>query len=150
MPVVADLPGTVVIDASVGLKWVVGEAGSDIAAAIIAGRRLLVPDLFWVETANALAGKVRRNELSRAEARDAWYDLSLAPVMARPLTPDSLAPALTLAQDLNHSVYDCIYLALAVAEHCPVVTADRRFVDVVSSHPYLADRLVLLDDLAAA
>lgn len=147
MPALCELPPVLVIDASVAVKWVVDEAGSDLAVGLIAGRRLLVPDLFWVETANALAAKVRRSELTRAQARDAWHDLSQAPVLARPATPESLSPALTLAQDLGHSVYDCLYLALAVAESCRVVTADRRFADVVRLHPYLADSLVLLDDV---
>jgi predicted nucleic acid-binding protein len=111
MPALADLPMTVVVDASVGLKWVVTEAGSEIAVALIEGRQLLVPDLFWIETGNALAAKVRREELSRADARDAWHDLLQAPVIARPATPDSLTATLALAQDIGHPLYDCLYLA---------------------------------------
>ncbi len=150
MPALGELPPMLVVDASVGVKWVVDETGSDLAAALIAGRRLLVPDLFWVEAANALAAKVRRSEMNRAQARDAWYDLSHAPVLSHRATPDSLAPALTLAQDIGHSVYDCLYLALAVAEYCRVVTADRRFAEVVRLHPYLADSLILLDEIVTA
>jgi len=148
MPAIGDLPPALVVDASVGVKWVVDEAGSELAVALIAGRRLLVPDLFWVETANALATKVRRQEMTRAQALDAWLDLSQAPVLAHQTTPDGLAPALTLAQDLGHSVYDCLYLALAMTENCRVVTADRRFADIVRLHPYLTDSLILLDEIA--
>lgn len=147
MPALGDLPPVLVIDASVGVKWVVDEIGSEMATALVAGRRLLVPDLFWVETANALAAKVRRSELSRAQAQDAWHDLSQAPVISRPATPDTLAPALGLAQDIGHSVYDCLYLSLALAEKCCVITADRRFADVVKVHPYIADSLILLDNI---
>lgn len=81
MLAIADLPMTVVVDASVGPKWVVTEVGSEIAMALIEGRQLLVPDLFWIETANGLAAKVRREELSRAAARDAWHDLLQAPIL---------------------------------------------------------------------
>ena len=147
MPALNDLPSVLVVDASVGVKWVVDEIGSEMATALVAGRRLLVPDLFWVETANALASKVRRSELSRAQARDAWHDLTQAPVISRPATPDSLGPALGLAQDIGHPVYDCLYLSLALAEKCCVITADKRFADVVKDHPYLADSLVLLDEV---
>jgi len=35
--------------------------------------------------------------------------------------------ALALAQMLDHSVYDCLYLALAIDKGCPVLTADRHF-----------------------
>jgi predicted nucleic acid-binding protein len=145
-----ELPNTIVVDASVGIKWVVEETGSDIAASVIGNRRLLVPDLFWIEAANALAGKVRRNELSRAQAQDAWRDLSQAPVLSVPATPDSLAPALGLAHDLVHPIYDCLYLALGIAQQALVVTADKRFVEVVRGHPYLAEKVVLLDELDRA
>ena len=150
MPGLHDRSPVLVVDASVGVKWVVDEIGSEMATALIAGRRLLVPDLFWVETANALAAKVRRSELSRAQAQDAWQDLSRAPVMSRPVTPDSLAPALGLAQDIGHPVYDCLYLAMAVAEKCHVVTADRRFAEVVRRHPCLAESLLLLGEIEDA
>jgi predicted nucleic acid-binding protein len=149
MPALADLPRTIVVDASVGMKWVVDEEGSDIAAALLAWRRLLVPDLFWIETANVLSTKVRRGELASAQAGDAWHDLSQAPVLSRTATPDTVAPALRLAQDIRHPVYDCVYLALAVEERCKVVTADRRFVEVVRNHPYLADSVVLLSEIEA-
>jgi predicted nucleic acid-binding protein len=147
MPASADLPVTLVVDASVGLKWVVMEPGSEMAVALIEGRQLLVPDLFWIETANGLAAKVRRDELSRAAAQDAWHDLLHAPITARPTTPDIVTAALALAQDLRHPVYDCLYLSLAIVEHCPMVTADRRFAEVVRAQPYLAERIIVLDEI---
>ena len=57
--------------------------------------------------------------------------------------------AVNLAIDLGHPTYDCFYLALAVQEHCPVVTADRRFHGAVRQHPYLADRIVHVESLGA-
>ena len=50
--------------------------------------------------------------------------------------------AVRLAFDLEHSVYDCFYLALAMLEQYPVVAADRRFHDKVRAHSYLSDRIV--------
>jgi predicted nucleic acid-binding protein len=58
------------------------------------------------------------------------------------------ASASRLAVDLDHPVYDCFYLALAVQEQAPVVTADRRFYNVVRAQPYLSDRIVHVRDLA--
>ncbi len=43
--------------------------------------------------------------------------------------------------DLDHPVYDCFYLALAIQEQYPVITADARFHDKVRGHPYLSDRI---------
>ena len=42
---------------------------------------------------------------------------------------DLLAPAQRLAARLTHSVYDCLYLALAQRLSCPLVTADRRLAE---------------------
>ncbi|HIJ62590.1 MAG TPA: type II toxin-antitoxin system VapC family toxin [Rhodospirillaceae bacterium] len=143
--VVADLPSTLVVDASIGVKWVVDEHDSDDAAALIAGRRLIVPGLFWVETANVLAMKARRGELTRAAVTDAWRDLADSPLTCVTLSPDTVSSALTLAQDIQHTVYDCIYLAVALNAGCPVVTADRRFATIAAGHPYLAGRVLLLN-----
>jgi predicted nucleic acid-binding protein len=139
-----ELPKTIVVDASVGLKWVVNEIGSDQAVALIEGRRLIAPSLFWVETANALAMKARRGELSRSAVNDAWRDLTASPLEIIPMNAEAIAPAMTLAQDLQHTVYDCTYLALAMANNCPIITADKRFVASVATHPYLTDKVLLL------
>jgi predicted nucleic acid-binding protein len=56
--------------------------------------------------------------------------------------------AARLADDLDHPVYDCLYLALALQEQRPVITADRRFYSVVQRHPYLAGHVVTLESLA--
>ena len=44
---------------------------------------------------------------------------------------------------LDRSVYDCLYLSLAIARDCTVVTADQKFAAVVTASPF-ADRLRLL------
>jgi predicted nucleic acid-binding protein len=38
-----------------------------------------------------------------------------------------------LAITLDRSVYDSLYLALAVAQDCQLITADRKFYSAVSS-----------------
>jgi len=52
------------------------------------------------------------------------------------------ASAARLATDLDHPAYDCFYLALAVQQQYPLVTADKRFYDIVHKHPYFSDRVV--------
>lgn len=143
---VADLPQTLVVDASIGVKWVIDEADSDAAVAIIAGRRLIVPTLFWVETANVLAMKAKRREISRSTVADAWRDLNDAPLELVSMTPETVLSALTLAQDLQHTVYDCAYLAVALGVGCPVVTTDRRFASIAAGYPTLAGRVLLLNE----
>jgi predicted nucleic acid-binding protein len=136
-----------IVDASVALKWVAPEHDSAAALGIIARGHLLAPDLLAVEAANALSVRVRRREFTAVEARSALADLLTVPVAY--VADHALAPAaLSLAADLGHPAYDCMYLALALDRAGFVVTADRRFAAIVREHPYLSGRVRLLDQLA--
>ena len=57
-----------VIDASVAMKWVIDEPGTQQALAL-RRHRLFAPDLLVAECADVLWKKVRRNELSAEEAQ---------------------------------------------------------------------------------
>lgn len=129
---------TLVVDASVALKWIVDEPGSD-KAVLLQGEALVAPDLWLIETANALWSRVRRNLLSAADAVALFGGLSHAPVRTTPSELD-VASALQLAAELNHPVYDCLYLAAALREDAVVVTDDLRFLKAVEG-TLLADRV---------
>jgi predicted nucleic acid-binding protein len=113
-----------VIDASVAIKWVIDEPGTNEALSLLR-HRLYAPDLLAAECANILWKKVRRKELSAEEAELAARllqraDIELAPMRAL------LEPATRLAIALDHPAHDCTYLALAESMSCDLVTADRR------------------------
>ena len=57
-----------VIDASIAVKWVVEEDGTDLALALRQKARLMAPDLIVAECANILWKKVQRKELSKDKA----------------------------------------------------------------------------------
>ena len=120
----------IVIDASVALKWVVEEDGTPQALAVRRQAKLLAPELFIAECANILWKKVRRNELTAQEAKLAAGLLQGADVELVPMR-GLLVPATRLAIELDHPAYDCLYLALAIGNDCPFVTADRTFVQRV-------------------
>jgi len=112
------------LDASIAIALVVEERGSLAAVAALRGHEPLVPEAFWVEVTNGLARKVRRREILLDDALDAYRALCRLveySVDTRPLG----AFALTLALDLDHPVYDCLYLAAAIAHRAPLLTADR-------------------------
>ena len=144
---VDEVPERVVVDASVGLKWVLQEEHSDRAAALGPGRELLTSALFWAEAGNAIASRVRRGELDHVRGNDALRDLEDAPLQTRPLDARAVLAALAIANELAHPIYDCCYLSLALEEDAIVVTADRRFRSRVASRPSLADRVLLLRDI---
>ena len=115
---------TWVIDASVAIKWVIDEPGTE-QALLLRRHRLVAPDLLVPECANILWKKVRRQELSEAEAMLAARLLQRAEVQLEPMR-GLLEPATKLAIALNHPAYDCIYLALAQGLSCGMVTADEQ------------------------
>lgn len=137
-----------VVDASVAVKWIVNESGSATAVTVLdADIARIAPDLLFAEASNALWAMHRRGDFTRADYRDAVQVLRTAPV-AVPVAMRRLAPAAAaLAADLGHPVYDCFYLALALSEQFPVLTADSRFHEGVRRHPYLGDRVVHLREL---
>ncbi len=134
---------TLVVDASVALKWVLAEPGQDAADALL-DEDLIAPSLWLLEAANALWRRNLRGELSAGEAEERLSELFNAPVTSIPIE-DDLAMAAALAQRLGHPVYDCLYLALAVREETQVVTADRRFWTIAQAAPDLAGRVRLLE-----
>ncbi len=113
-----------VIDASVAVKWVVGEAGT-VQALALRTRDLCAPDLLIVECANILWKKHWLGELTTREASIAARLLERAEADLIPMRR-LLDRALALAIALNHPAYDCVYLACAEATHRPFVTADTR------------------------
>lgn len=137
-----------VIDASVAVKWFMTENGSDAAVRLLlADQPLMAPELIYTEVANALWAAVRRGDMTSDGLREAIDALTAGPVSTSVATKQLIGAAARLAVDLAHPVYDCLYLALALHEQRPVVTADRRFQDVVHRHPYLSDRIRHLENL---
>ena len=114
----------IVLDASVAIALVVQEPGTAAALAAVAGTEPIVPDTFWGEVANALARKVTLCVIDRGTANDA-LDLLRKLVERTVPTEPLIASALAMSLDLAHPVYDCLYLAVAMACEAPLVTADR-------------------------
>ena len=116
---------SLVVDASVAVKWVISEAGSEAADALL-DQDLMAPVLWLAEAANALWRKAHTREITAEEANARLSELRKAPVASLSMEP-YLERALELAVEIDHPVYDCIYLALALHHRTHVVTADRRF-----------------------
>jgi hypothetical protein len=56
---------SIVVDASVALKWVIEEDGSRAARELLLGELLAAPNLVIVECANVLWVKARRGQINR-------------------------------------------------------------------------------------
>lgn len=115
-----------IIDASVALKWLVPEEGSDSARALLTRVDLVGPTLLHIEVANGLRKKARRGELASTPDLSALIESVAGFVQTVDETP-LLARALSLALRFDHAVYDCVYLAMAEQIDGELVTADLNF-----------------------
>lgn len=135
-----------VLDASVAVKMVTNERGSDLAQALLA-HTLVAPDLLATECANALWRKSRTGSLSEQLAREALdllLSLDIELVASRRLLPS----ALIIGQMLAHPLYDCLYLALAADIGAPAVTVDNRLYLKARSTPETANLVLRLGEAA--
>jgi predicted nucleic acid-binding protein len=126
-----------VVDASVGLKWVLQEADSPLAERLACSDvDLLVPDFWLHEACNVLWLQVRRKLFTPNEAREALA-LLRAQVEPTPTAELSLHDvALEIGLTVNHSTYDTLYVAFALAMGAErVVVADGPFVTAMQTHP---------------
>ncbi|MBW8858440.1 MAG: type II toxin-antitoxin system VapC family toxin [Caulobacter sp.] len=134
---------TIVIDASVALKWVLEEEGSDQARAVAASEIMVAPDLWLIECSNVLTTKVRRGQITAVGSSQALDVLVSAPVRIMP-TRGLIGLAHGLALELNKSAYDCLYLAVAVSERATMVTADAAFFRAASAVATYAPHIRML------
>lgn len=127
---------TLVVDASVAIKWVIDEvplAETTAARTIIGRYSVAAPSLFDFELASILWSKRRRGLLTDSDAAALALALQAAPI--RRVNDDGLwLRALSLADSVGHPPYDCAYVAAAlVVGAVGVVTADNRFAKAFES-----------------
>jgi len=135
-----------VVDASVAVKWMLPEVLAAEAARLQSPvHELHAPSFFEVELANILWKKLRQGLLTRAEA-DAFVAQLPSLPMLRHADSRLIPAAFDLADRTGRTVYDCLYLTLAMQLMGKMVTADDRFANSLSGTPY-ATFVVRLDSV---
>lgn len=126
-----------IIDASVAFKWFVFEEGSDTALSLLESSELNAPVLIASEVANAFRMKAAAEQLDPAITFA--DELARLPRLLAIVDETSLAGrALEIARELQHPVYDCIYLAMAEQRGELLVTADMKFLRKLEGTNYAA------------
>jgi predicted nucleic acid-binding protein len=122
-----------VIDASVAVKWLVPEEGSDEADRLLSGsQKLYAPELIRVEVAAALTRRFRTGQTPAAEVREdcaRWPEMLAEGILILTPVEEDYIEAVALALQLKHPFQDCLYLALAQRLKVPLVTADPKFIE---------------------
>lgn len=117
------------------MKWLLPEAYSEECLALLdRNDRIVVPDLLLSQVGSALAKRARTGELKPDWVEDAMATLLRLPLVRVP-TADLAIDAVSLAAHGKRSFADAAYLALAVRENVPLVTADSRWYSLISTGP---------------
>lgn len=130
----------IVVDASVAAKWFLprnGEALADQALALLDKYdnqeiQFVVPDFFYVEIANAIWKAVRARRVPREFGDQA---LELLTQREFPTVPSLklLDRAFQIAADHRRTVYDSLYVALAIQAKTQLITADERLANALAA-----------------
>ena len=131
----------VVVDASVGVKWLGLFASEEFAdrAKVLLDRkasgaiRLLVPDLFWLEIGSALCKATRRTKCTPTEAHQALGEMQQLPLQTMP-SIKLVSSAAEIALQYGRSIYDSVYVALAREARSELVTADEKLANAVAAY----------------
>ena len=132
---------TLVVDAGVAAKWFLpskNEPHADTAARLLkryvnGDIRFIVPDLFWAELGNIFWKAVRQGRWQRSRAEEAIrlvQTRSLPSIPAKALLQD----AFQISTSFDRSVYDCLYVALAIASKSTLITADERLANALAAY----------------
>ena len=128
----------IVVDASVVATAFFPEPLHQMSVGILAsGQILRAPDLLLAEVGNVVWKRHGRSELTAAEAESLLGDTVGLPIEYAP-SMGLVSLALSLALRTGRTVYDCLYLALAVSSQTILVTADQRFVNGLTGTPFAA------------
>lgn len=118
---------SLVIDCSTAIAWTMVDESSALAEAALGRLRLgggVAPQFWWAELRNGLLAAERRGRISPAGT-----DAALAALDGLPITLDDAprgAMVMRIAREHDLTVYDAMYLELALRLDRPLATLDRK------------------------
>jgi predicted nucleic acid-binding protein len=137
---------TIVVDASVAIKWFIPEVHAIDASRLLQKKmRFIAPDLIFAEVGNILWTKTRSKELTLEIATEILDDFKRLPLDIHE-SEHLLDIAWQIATEHQCTVYDSLYVALAKTEKCLLVTADRALHNALGK-THLARTLLWIEDI---
>lgn len=129
----------VVVDVSVAVKWTLPaneslkpEAFQLLERYYAKQIHFIVPDIFWAELGNVFWKAVRQGRQSRKAAEEAiavMMERDFPTISSQELLPEAVAIALSC----ERTVYDSLYVALAVQTSTQLITADERLANAMAA-----------------
>jgi predicted nucleic acid-binding protein len=129
-----------VLDASVAAKWFLSPKDEELTAEALGLLRkysqrevsFMIPDLFWVEIASVFRKAIRLARFDEGSARNAFTYLENCDLPAYSSTV-LFHRAFEIAMRHNQSIYDSMYVALAVQTESQLITADERLANSLAA-----------------
>lgn len=131
---------TLVLDASVAVKWFLPAKSEPLAAEALALYQnyqrqnigFIVPDIFWAEIGSAFWKAIRAGRVQKISAHAAITELLQCefPTVA---IATLLENAFLIATTFERSIYDSLYVALASQSGAELVTADEKLANALAS-----------------
>lgn len=129
----------IIVDTSVALKWLnESEQDRELAVQVYENHiehkeEIIVPDLFYIEAANALTTK---NVSSEEDIVKGIAFLFNSGLHKHAVTQENLTEAAISAKKYKTSVYDMLYAVIAKSKNAKLITADKKFARAVNL-PYV-------------
>jgi predicted nucleic acid-binding protein len=120
---------TFVVDASATLPWCFEDEATQWSEGLLdrlrEGDRIAAPAHWPTEVTNGLLMGLRRQRIQPGRPELFWDALSVLPIdIETPLTPDQAKVVLKLCGAHGLTVYDAVYLELAMRKHFSLATQD--------------------------
>jgi predicted nucleic acid-binding protein len=130
-----------VLDCSMTMAWVFSDEANEFTEALresLLKENAVAPALWPIEVGNVLLVAMRRGRIVREDWVRIREDLSALPI---DIDPDSyervldtvLDTVLPIADEHGLSVYDAMYLELALRRGLPLATLDRKLVEAANT-----------------
>ena len=126
-----------VLDCSMTMAWVFSDEANEFTEALresLLKENAVAPVLWPIEVGNVLLVAMRRGRIAREDWVRIRDDLSALPI---DIDPDSyervLDTVLPIADEYGLSVYDAMYLELALRRGLPLATLDRKLIEAANT-----------------
>jgi len=125
-----------VVDACIAAKWFLDEELCDKARRVLDSEfSLHAPDFLLLEMDSIFCKRILRDDITSDDADEARLILRQLPLKCHPFTT-FLDSAYEIANLTQRSIYDSLYLALALLLDAQVLTADRKLYAGLKNGPF--------------
>ncbi|MFB2837978.1 type II toxin-antitoxin system VapC family toxin [Floridanema evergladense] len=138
-----------VLDANVAVKLYINQPFSDKAIALLdllqanKPAKFYIPEFFYAECANVLWQYVRLAAYPPQEAKNSLENLKQLDLQVID-TFSLISESMEIAISCGIAVYDACYVELANRLNIPLVTADKKLINALSSRSYIIQSLETL------